>query len=214
MPFRLFPLGATPNTHYDREEGACSCRTMAVPRMSQLHTSVDVNIVLKHDQSSGKLTRGRISEILTRGDHPRGIKVRLTDGRVGRVQSFATGPHSISTVQTVPSAPMSGGTLSDSSELSAQRSSRARYGERERNVSLQEDYREAPTPLQSRSLADYIKVPASSKPAPAPQSPTQEDSLQAQLEEDFPNLDSALIAAILADHEHTDAARNVLASLS
>ncbi|HNX18031.1 MAG TPA: YwbE family protein [Methanoregula sp.] len=45
-----------------------------------------VDIVLKADQKSGKLTRGIVQEILTNSSfHPHGIKVRLKDGRVGRV---------------------------------------------------------------------------------------------------------------------------------
>lgn len=48
-----------------------------------------VDIVLKKDQSSGRLTRGVVAEILTSSSmHPRGIKVRLTDGQVGRVQNI------------------------------------------------------------------------------------------------------------------------------
>ncbi|MDD1752744.1 MAG: YwbE family protein [Methanotrichaceae archaeon] len=46
-----------------------------------------VDIVLKQDQRSGKFTRGVIREILTNSaHHPHGIKVRLQDGHVGRVQ--------------------------------------------------------------------------------------------------------------------------------
>jgi uncharacterized repeat protein (TIGR03833 family) len=45
-----------------------------------------VDIILKTDQRSGKLTRGIVQEILTNSSfHPHGIKVRLKDGRVGRV---------------------------------------------------------------------------------------------------------------------------------
>jgi uncharacterized repeat protein (TIGR03833 family) len=45
-----------------------------------------VDIIRKEDQRTGKLTRGRVSEVLTRSlSHPHGIKVRLEDGRVGRV---------------------------------------------------------------------------------------------------------------------------------
>lgn len=45
-----------------------------------------VDIVQKADQRTGKLTRGRVKEILTSSlTHPHGIKVRLEDGRVGRV---------------------------------------------------------------------------------------------------------------------------------
>lgn len=46
-----------------------------------------VDIVLKRDQRSGRLTRGIVKDILTNSArHPHGIKVRLTDGRVGRVK--------------------------------------------------------------------------------------------------------------------------------
>ncbi len=48
-----------------------------------------MDIVLKEDQSTGKLTRGTVQDILTKsGTHPHGIKVRLTDGKVGRVQQI------------------------------------------------------------------------------------------------------------------------------
>jgi uncharacterized repeat protein (TIGR03833 family) len=46
-----------------------------------------VSIVLKQDQRTGKLTRGIVKDILTKSpNHPHGIKVRLMDGQVGRVQ--------------------------------------------------------------------------------------------------------------------------------
>lgn len=49
----------------------------------------EVNIVLKRDQQSGRRTRGIVQDILTsKSHHPRGIKVRLTDGQVGRVQEI------------------------------------------------------------------------------------------------------------------------------
>ena len=48
-----------------------------------------VNIVLKQDQRSGKLTSGIVKDILTNSAvHPHGIKVSLTDGQVGRVQEI------------------------------------------------------------------------------------------------------------------------------
>ncbi|WP_043930833.1 YwbE family protein [Bacillus sp. EB01] len=50
-----------------------------------------VDIVLKADQRTGKLTRGIVKDILTNSpSHPHGIKVRLTDGQVGRVQKIYT----------------------------------------------------------------------------------------------------------------------------
>lgn len=48
-----------------------------------------VAIVLKQDQRSGKQTIGIVKDLLTNSaNHPHGIKVRLTDGQVGRVQEI------------------------------------------------------------------------------------------------------------------------------
>ena len=45
-----------------------------------------VAIVQKQDQSTGELTEGIVADILTSSpNHPRGIKVRLEGGEVGRV---------------------------------------------------------------------------------------------------------------------------------
>jgi len=50
---------------------------------------LEVEIVLKQDQRTGKRTRGIVKDILTNSStHPHGIKVRLTDGQVGRVQEI------------------------------------------------------------------------------------------------------------------------------
>lgn len=52
-----------------------------------IRSGVEVDIVLKKDQRSGRLTRGIVKDILTKSArHPHGIKVRLTDGQVGRVK--------------------------------------------------------------------------------------------------------------------------------
>jgi len=56
---------------------------------SQIKLGSNVKIVLKQDQRSGKLTEGVVKDILTNSPtHPHGIKVRLTNGKVGRVQSL------------------------------------------------------------------------------------------------------------------------------
>ncbi|QBQ40692.1 YwbE family protein [Sphingobacterium psychroaquaticum] len=48
-----------------------------------------VNIVLKKDQRSGTLTEGIVKDLLTSAPvHHRGIKVRLTDGQIGRIQEI------------------------------------------------------------------------------------------------------------------------------
>ena len=54
---------------------------------NSIQPGAEVNIVLKADQRSGRLTRGTVKDLLTRSSHhPHGIKVRLTDGQVGRVK--------------------------------------------------------------------------------------------------------------------------------
>jgi len=59
------------------------------PPRNQIKPGTRVRIVLKMDQKSGKLTEGTVKELLTSSPtHPHGIKVRLTDGKVGRVQTI------------------------------------------------------------------------------------------------------------------------------
>ncbi len=54
---------------------------------SQVRRGQSVAIVLKADQESGALTEGVVRDILTKSStHPRGIKVRLESGQVGRVR--------------------------------------------------------------------------------------------------------------------------------
>ncbi|HLO36914.1 MAG TPA: YwbE family protein [Lacibacter sp.] len=48
-----------------------------------------VLIVLKKDQRTGALTEGIVKDLLTSAPkHHRGIKVRLEDGQIGRVQKI------------------------------------------------------------------------------------------------------------------------------
>jgi uncharacterized repeat protein (TIGR03833 family) len=52
----------------------------------------EVYIVLKKDQRTGKRTKGVVKDLLTKSSfHPHGIKVRLEDGQVGRVQEIIKG---------------------------------------------------------------------------------------------------------------------------
>lgn len=47
---------------------------------------LEVYIILKKDQRTGEKTKGIVKDLLTNSSfHPHGIKVRLTDGQVGRV---------------------------------------------------------------------------------------------------------------------------------
>lgn len=51
-----------------------------------IYPGLEVAIILKKDQRTGKLTEGVVKDILTSAPfHSRGIKVRLEDGQIGRV---------------------------------------------------------------------------------------------------------------------------------
>ncbi|KAF1924545.1 uncharacterized protein M421DRAFT_103682 [Didymella exigua CBS 183.55] len=62
----------------------------SVPLIRAIHPGGGVSIILKEDQQSGHQVKGIVADLLTRGDHPRGVKVRLRDGRVGRVQGLVS----------------------------------------------------------------------------------------------------------------------------
>jgi uncharacterized repeat protein (TIGR03833 family) len=54
-----------------------------------IRPGVRVAVVLKQDQRTGKRTVGIVKDLLTNSKfHPHGIKVRLADGQVGRVQEI------------------------------------------------------------------------------------------------------------------------------
>jgi uncharacterized repeat protein (TIGR03833 family) len=54
---------------------------------ADIHPGTRVSIVQKQDQRNGRLTDGVVRDLLTSSStHPRGIKVRLETGEVGRVR--------------------------------------------------------------------------------------------------------------------------------
>jgi uncharacterized repeat protein (TIGR03833 family) len=56
-------------------------------KRTNIKHGIHVRIVLKQDQSTGKLTEGIVKDILTNSpSHPHGNKVRLISGAVGRVK--------------------------------------------------------------------------------------------------------------------------------
>jgi uncharacterized repeat protein (TIGR03833 family) len=58
-------------------------------KRNNIHPGIIVEVVQKQDQRTGKRTRGVVKDILTSSPtHPHGIKVRLSDGTVGRVQEI------------------------------------------------------------------------------------------------------------------------------
>ena len=59
---------------------------MSGQNRSDVYPGLEVDIILKKDQRSGKKTRGIVKDLLTSSSfHSRGIKVRLEDGQIGRV---------------------------------------------------------------------------------------------------------------------------------
>lgn len=55
-------------------------------KRSDVKPGIEVNVILKQDQRTGKKTKGVVKDLLTNSaTHPHGIKVRLQDGQVGRV---------------------------------------------------------------------------------------------------------------------------------
>ena len=56
---------------------------------NDIRPGMRVEIILKKDQRTGKRVIGVVKDILTSSAfHSRGIKVRLDDGRIGRVQGI------------------------------------------------------------------------------------------------------------------------------
>ena len=58
-------------------------------KRENIEIGIEVEVVLKKDQSTGELTHGFVKRILTKSKfHPHGIKVTLDDGKVGRVKNI------------------------------------------------------------------------------------------------------------------------------
>ncbi|KAF7587641.1 hypothetical protein BBP40_006896, partial [Aspergillus hancockii] len=89
------------------------------PTTKDVLPGASVNIILKADQRTGRTVSGTIADVLTRGNHPRGIKVRLTDGRVGRVQSMKGGSGAPTTSTTTTTATTAGPLYEGSGSRSA-----------------------------------------------------------------------------------------------
>ena len=54
-----------------------------------IRPGIRVRVVKKEHQRTGRRTEGVVGDLLTNSSfHPHGIKVRLTDGTVGRVQEI------------------------------------------------------------------------------------------------------------------------------
>ena len=62
---------------------------MSGTQRSNIKPGLEVKIVLKQDQRTGKVTQGIVEKLLTNSaNHSHGIKVRLETGEVGRVKEI------------------------------------------------------------------------------------------------------------------------------
>lgn len=62
---------------------------MSGTERNEIKPGLRVKVVQKQHQRTGELTEGMVRDILTKSaSHPRGIKVRLEDGTVGRVKEI------------------------------------------------------------------------------------------------------------------------------
>ena len=58
-------------------------------RRADIKPGIDVLIELTEDKRTGRLTGGKVKEILTTAPiHPHGIKVRLENGLIGRIKEI------------------------------------------------------------------------------------------------------------------------------
>lgn len=120
----------------------------SVPSVDQVVPGAHVSIVLKQDQPTGHETRGVVQDVLTSGNHPRGIKVRLRDGQVGRVQRMVGGDESGSS--NLPSTSNRPSTQIKSTTTNTGASSR--FTNRYTDIRNEEELEEPPP----RSLADFL----------------------------------------------------------
>jgi uncharacterized repeat protein (TIGR03833 family) len=66
---------------------------MSGQNRADIYPGLEVMIILKKDQRTGKRTNGIVKDLLTSAPHhSRGIKVRLEDGQIGRVVEIIGDP--------------------------------------------------------------------------------------------------------------------------
>jgi uncharacterized repeat protein (TIGR03833 family) len=149
-----------------------------VPNTQQVGVGAFVSIVLKVDQPTGREVQGVVADVLTSGNHPRGIKVRLTDGRVGRVQRIATGEEAGGGSAGLIDMGRNGDALNYRDLVSSSASLRPRS---RHNECAEEEQRE---PASGYSLEDFLPVghPLRDSPAhtptPPPHPPATESASQ------------------------------------
>lgn len=185
----------------------------SVPSHASIQRGSHVSIVLKADQSTGRQVQGIVADLLTRGNHPRGVKVLLSDGRVGRVQALmaSDGHHTSSdstggghTRQEAPQGGYGGQQQQQqpiwSSPPIPRQSPRSGYPPQTHSSSTTQPLR----PADASSLLDAEDGTAqretmesyeNARPA------TKEEEDRAALGREFPSVDGSLVAALYLDCE-------------
>ena len=150
-----FPRGTSRGrTNYRSSPATHRPYPTSVPSISQVIPGASVSIVLKKDQPTGHETQGIVQDVLTKGDHPRGIKVRLVGGLVGRVQRLGGPPSTQGADTTAGKSTSSSRTAASGEAAPVNRGSH--FSSKYSDVRLEPEYPSEPPP---RSLADYIVFP-------------------------------------------------------
>lgn len=139
-----------------RDRGAGSSSSTNVPSASQVASGAHVSIVLKIDQPTGCQVQGTVADVLTSGNHPRGIKVRLNDGRVGRVQKMVTEEEAMAGSEGLVNLGRNGETSAagfGGVSTVASHPTRSNFGPKYRDVRAEDDYEAPPT---GYSLGDFL----------------------------------------------------------
>lgn len=198
---------------------------MPITQYSQIRPGLLVSIVLKADQRTGRQVQGTVSQLLTRHNHPRGIKVKLTDGRVGRVEQIlplsspqGRSHHTMTSNNPWSNTPSQGNPFTNQQSQDNQGSAQSYY---QSNPSSQpQSYSQHPPQQHSqgqqpsyppqgvrRSDTEQLLGEQGDRAeqvehlqqyeASVPQS--EDDRNQAQLQKEFPNIDGSLIAALYSE---------------
>ena len=114
-----------------------------------------MSIVKKEHQQTGQLTHGIVQEILTNSaNHPRGIKVRLESGMVGRVQAINSTGAPIDTPEETHQNPSN--TEKKRNHKNNRKGGNRPRSDKPRRSNRSDDPDEDYTPRKPATLADFL----------------------------------------------------------
>ncbi|KAI9745097.1 MAG: hypothetical protein M1818_001375 [Claussenomyces sp. TS43310] len=138
-------------THEDYD----STQPSNIPTIRQVRAGAFVSMVLKVDQPTGREVQGIVADVLTSGNHPRGIKVRLRDGRVGRVQRMISEEEARAGSEGLRNLGRNGEVVGTASDLESRLQSRPPRPGRIRYRDVREE-EEPGLPSSGFSLGDFL----------------------------------------------------------